>query len=65
MISEGSCDTEHPENSALPPEEKLKLDKSYLNCNTISQYYYIFDQINPALESLRDFFQRKKRLTDD
>ncbi len=58
MISEGSCDTEDwsndTENLALHPRNKLdfniyKQKIVILNCNNISQYYCIFDQINAAL----------------
>ncbi len=50
--------------SSKNPEEKyikyiLKQKTVILNCNNISQYYCfycIFDQINVALVSIRDFF---------
>ncbi len=66
MISEGSCDTEDwsndAENSALITEinyvlTDIHIENSYLkNCNNISQFYCIFDQINAGLVSRRDFF---------
>ncbi len=31
-------------------------------CNNISHFYYIFDQINAALVSRRDFFQRSYKI---
>ncbi len=67
MISEGSRDTEDwsngAENSALHHKNKwyFKIYKQkmiILNCNNISQYYCfycIFDQINAAVVSIRDF----------
>ncbi len=42
--------------------------KSYLNGNNISQYYRffkcIFDQINAAVMSIRDFFKNIKMFTE-
>ncbi len=70
LISEGPCDTEdwsnNAENSALITEinyilKYIQTENIYLNCNIISQYYSfycIFDQINAALLSRRDFFQK-------
>ncbi len=62
MISEGSCDTEDWSNdaeySALHRRNKLyfkifSYKKTFiLNCNNISQYYFIFDQRNATLMSI-------------
>ncbi len=59
MISEGSCDTEdlsnNAENSALITEINyiLKYIKKYI-------FFCIFDQIDTALMSRRNFFKKKK-----
>ncbi len=68
MISEGSCDTEEQWywkfsfaitaiNYIL---QLIRIQKAILNGNNISQYYRffkcIFDQINAAVMSIRDFF---------
>jgi len=54
MISKGSCDTEawsnDAKNSALPSQEYFT---SQYYC-----FYCIFDQMNAALVSIRDFFQK-------
>ncbi len=73
LISEGSCDTEDcsndaAENLALHHRNKLCLKiyynrKQLLSCNNISQYYFFFllyfDQVNAALVSIREFFQKQ------
>ncbi len=57
MISEGSCDTEDwsndAENSALHHRKKtifyikyIKIENIIVNCNNISQYYCICDQMS-------------------
>jgi len=48
MIFKGSCDTDDWSN-----------DAAFQN-NNISQYYCIFDQINAALVSRIDIFQKHK-----
>ncbi len=65
MISEGSCDTEYwsndAENSALITAihlQYIQIENSFLICNNIShlyRFYCIFDQLNAALVSRRDF----------
>ncbi len=69
MISEQSCDTEDSSNNcwkysfAMTEIIVFKLDLKYIqnyisNCNNISEYhwfYYISDQINAVLVSLRGF----------
>ncbi len=40
---------------------QLWSQKYILNCNNISQFYCIFDQINAALLGRRDFFQKYKK----
>ncbi len=65
MISEGSCDTEgwsnYAKNSVLHHRNKLhfsnilKQKTVLLISNNISQFYCIFDQINAALVSIRDY----------
>ncbi len=71
MISEGSCDTEDwsndAENSAAHHSNKLHFN-IYTHRNqlfyiliifhNITVFYCIFDQINAALVSRRDFFQK-------
>ncbi len=62
MISEGSCDTEawsngHHSNTF---SKYIKKNTVILNSSNILQYYFfycIFDQINAAFVSIRDFFQ--------
>ncbi len=70
MISERSCDTQDwsndTENSALHHRNKLHFKMYYnkkyiLICNNVSKYSCIFDQINAALLSKRDFFQKHLR----
>ncbi len=46
------------ENATLLHRNKLHKKTVILNCNNISQFYYIFDQINAALMSIRDLFQK-------
>ncbi len=72
MISEESCDTQDwsndAENSALITAIHLilkyfKIENIFLK-NNISNYYCfycIFDQINAALVSRRDFLQKHKK----
>ncbi len=71
MISEGSCDSEYwsndAENSALITAINyillyIKIENSYFYCNNIKQYYCIFDQINVALLSIRNFHNIKTSL---
>ncbi len=76
MISEGSCDTEDwsndAENTAAHHRNKLHFNryshrKTNLNWKNISKlycFYCIFDQINAALVSRRDFQKHKKNPTD-
>ncbi len=55
------CDTEDWSNDA---ENQLCLANYFLNCNNISQFYSfycVFDQINEALISIRDFFLNFKK----
>ncbi len=64
MISEGSCDAEDWSNdaeiSALHHRNLQHIHRTVLlNCNSIWQYYWIFDQINAVLLSRRDFFQKQ------
>ncbi len=70
MISEGSCDTEIGVillkfsfgttgiNYIIIIYSNRKV---ILICNNVSQYYCIFDQINTALVSKRDFFHNIKK----
>ncbi len=73
MISEGSCDTEDwtndAENSALITEINIFLKyiqiEVILNCGKFHNitvctvfFYCISDQMNAALVSIRDFFQK-------
>ncbi len=70
MISEGSWDTEDwsndPENSALITAisdilKYITIENSYFQLQyyfTILQFYCIFNQINAALVSIKDFFQK-------
>ncbi len=62
MISEESCDSEDwsndAENSVLHHRNNyilkyIKIGTNIRNCNNISQYFCIFDQINTALMSTR------------
>ncbi len=63
MISEGSCDTEDwsndDENSASYQINKLLFKIIYKTVifSNISQYHFLFDQVNAALVSRRDFVQ--------
>ncbi len=50
------------ENLALHHRNKLhykvnKIENSFFNCNSISQYYCILHYIKVTLVSIRDFFQ--------
>ncbi len=69
MISEGSCDTEDwsndAGNSAAHLKNKFLIFKIYSNIKHLFKIviifhtiYCIFDQINAALMSRRDFFQK-------
>ncbi len=70
MISEGSCDTEDwsndAENSALITGinsilKYIKIGTNIRNCIKILQYYFffcIFDEIDIALMSRRNFFKK-------
>ncbi len=40
----------------------IKIENSYFYCNNIKQYYCIFDQINVALLSIRNFHNIKTSL---
>ncbi len=73
MISERSCDTEDlsndAENSALITEinyilKYIKIETVILNCNNISQniFFCIFDQIDTALMSRRNFFKKTLKI---
>ncbi len=70
MFSEGSCDTEDwsndAENSAMITEinyilKCIKIENS-LNSNNIAQFYCVFDQIDRALMSIRDLFQKHEKI---
>ncbi len=77
LISEGSRDTEDWSNDAENPAlYHMNIShftiysnrKAILNCNNISQYYSfycIFSQINAALVSRRDFFEKHKKNSTD
>ncbi len=55
MNSEGLCDTE------------VMMLKVLFNCNNISKYYkcyFIFDQINAALFSIKDFFLKNSNKSE-
>ncbi len=65
MISEGSRDTEDWSNDAENTALHLKKCKKIIFI--ISQYYcfyYIVDQINTVLVSMRHFSQKQKHLND-
>ncbi len=66
MISEGSRDTEDWSNICCKFSFAVKItfentlkENSYFN--TYYYFYCIFDHINAALVSIRDFFQKHKK----